>query len=91
MNKAIKVDLVIIDPQNDFCDIIARPGDPVGLTLPDGTQFRSTLPVPGALADMGRVASLVKRVGKRIHDIHVTLAGQNQDAGAAAARRDRGA
>lgn len=69
----LKVHLVIIDPQNDFMDIPARPGDPVGLSLPDGTQFRSTLPVPGALADMGRVAELVKRIGPRLADIHVTM------------------
>jgi nicotinamidase-related amidase len=69
----LKTHLVIIDPQNDFMDIVAKPGDPVGLSLPDGTQFRSTLPVPGALADMGRVAAMVKRIGKRLDDIHVTL------------------
>lgn len=69
----LKAHLVIIDPQNDFMDIIANKGDPVGLALPDGTQFRSTLPVPGALADMGRVAGMVKRIGKRLADIHVTL------------------
>ncbi len=69
----LKAHLVIIDPQNDFMDIVAQPGDPVGLALPDGTQFRSTLPVPGALADMGRVAGMVKRIGKRLEDIHVTL------------------
>lgn len=69
----LKTHLVIIDPQNDFMDIPASKGDPVGLTLPDGTQFRSTLPVPGALADMGRVAHLVDRIGKRLDDIHVTL------------------
>lgn len=69
----LKTHLVIIDPQADFMDIIAKPGDPVGLALPDGTKFRSTLPVPGALADMGRVASLVARIGDRLDDIHVTL------------------
>lgn len=69
----LKAHLVIIDPQNDFMDILAQKGDPVGLALPDGTQFRSTLPVPGALADMGRVADLIKRVGPRLDDIHVTL------------------
>lgn len=69
----IKAHLVIIDPQNDFMDILAGPGDPVGLALPDGTKFRSTLPVPGALADMGRVAAMVKRIGPRLEDIHVTL------------------
>jgi nicotinamidase-related amidase len=69
----MKAHLIIIDPQNDFCDILAGPDDPVGLALPDGTKFRSSLPVPGALADMGRVAGLIKRVGKRLDDIHVTL------------------
>lgn len=33
----------------------------------------ATLPVQGALADMGRVSALVNRVGKRLNDIHVTL------------------
>ncbi len=70
---ALKAHLVIIDPQNDFMDIIAKAGDPVGLALPDGTQFRSTLPVPGALADMERVAGLITRVGSKLDDIHVTL------------------
>lgn len=69
----LKAHLVIIDPQNDFMDIIAKPGDPVGMSLPDGTQFRSSLPVPGALADMERVSTMVKRIGKRLDDIHVTL------------------
>ena len=69
----LKTHLVVIDPQNDFCDILAGKGDPVGLALPDGTKFRSTLPVPGALADMGRVASLINRVGARLDDIYVTL------------------
>jgi nicotinamidase/pyrazinamidase len=69
----LKTHLVVIDPQADFMDIIAKPGDPIGLALPDGTKFRSTLPVPGALADMGRVAALIKRVGDRLEDIHVTL------------------
>lgn len=70
---ALNAQLVIIDPQNDFMDILAGPNDPVGLFLPDGTKFRSTLPVPGALKDMERVAAMVKRVGARLDDIHVTL------------------
>ncbi len=73
MNKNLKIDFVVIDGQNDFMDIKALPGDPVGMSLPDGTQFRSALPVPGALADMTRVAELIKRVGPRLNDIHVTL------------------
>lgn len=33
----------------------------------------STLPVPGADADMKRLAAMVKRIGNRLEDIHVTL------------------
>ncbi|MBI5127902.1 MAG: hypothetical protein HZA66_00525 [Rhodopseudomonas palustris] len=54
-------------------DIPAAPADPVGLALPDGTRFRSTLPVPGALADMNRVATMIGRLGRRLGRIHVTL------------------
>lgn len=69
----MKAHLVIIDPQNDFMDILAKPGDPVGLAIPGGPTFRATLPVPGALADMQRVAELLKRTGDRLDDVHVTL------------------
>lgn len=54
--RGSKIHLVIIDPQNDFCDI---PG--------------ATLPVPGADADMKRLAAFVNRVGHKLDDIHVTL------------------
>jgi len=50
------VHLLIIDPQNDFCD--AR----------EGTLF-----VPGADADMRRLAAMVDRLRGGIADIHVTL------------------
>lgn len=70
---SLSAHLLIIDPQNDFMDIPAKAGDPVGATAPDGTEFRSTLPVPGACADMNRVAALVERVGPRLADIHVTM------------------
>ncbi|MBP9821868.1 MAG: hypothetical protein KBC81_00230 [Candidatus Pacebacteria bacterium] len=56
MSKVLKVHLLVIDPQNDFCDI---PG--------------ATLPVPGADADMKRLAKLVDRIGHKLDDIHVTL------------------
>ncbi len=65
--------LVIIDPQNDFMDILAGPGDPVGLAIPGGPTFRSTLPVPGALKDMERCAAMIRRIGDRLDDIPVTL------------------
>jgi nicotinamidase-related amidase len=54
--KRLNVQLLIIDPQNDFCDI---PG--------------AMLPVAGAQADMERVAQLIRRVGGKLDDIHVTL------------------
>ncbi len=69
----MNVHLLIIDPQNDFMDILAKEGDPIGMELPDGTKFRSTLPVPGAVEDMKRVAQLIDRVGHKLADIHVTM------------------
>src|ERR1700730_12590274 len=71
--QMLKADLVIIDPQNDFMDIKHDGSGWVGAAMPDGTLFRSTLPVPGALDDMRRVAKLIERVGHRLNDIHVTL------------------
>lgn len=50
-----KIDLLIIDPQIDFCD-------------PNGALF-----VPGADGDMQRLSALVKRIGHKLNDIHVTL------------------
>lgn len=51
-----RIELLIIDPQNDFMDL---PG--------------AQLPVPGASADMDRLAAFVRRCGAKIDDIHVTL------------------
>jgi nicotinamidase-related amidase len=51
----MNVQLLIIDPQNDFC-------------RPDGA-----LSVPGAEADMDRLALLVHRLRDKLTDIHVTL------------------
>jgi len=52
----MRVELVIIDPQNDFMD---APG--------------AALPVPGAVADMQRLAAMIDRIGRKLEDIHVTL------------------
>jgi nicotinamidase/pyrazinamidase len=49
------VELLIIDPQIDFCD-------------PSGALF-----VPGADADMARLARMVTRLAPKLADIHVTL------------------
>ena len=51
----MKIHLVVIDPQNDFCS-------------PQGSLF-----VSGADKDMSRLALMVKRVGKKLDDIHVTM------------------
>ncbi len=52
---AKKIDLLIIDPQIDFCD------------------SRGALFVPGADGDMKRLAQMIKRIAKKLNDIHVTL------------------
>lgn len=63
--------LLIIDPQNDFCDL------PEASCLPaaDHAAPRQSpaLPVNGAHADMQRVAALIDRCGERIDEIFVTL------------------
>jgi nicotinamidase-related amidase len=56
--------LLIIDPQNDFCDL------PPGY-LPDSQA--PALPVPGAHADMLRVASLIEQGGAGLSAISITL------------------
>ncbi len=59
--------LLIIDPQNDFCDL--PPAYCSG--LPHGT--RPALPVAGAHADMQRIAALIDAAGAAIDEITVTL------------------
>jgi nicotinamidase/pyrazinamidase len=56
--------LLIIDPQNDFCDL---PAD----FVPAGEA--PALPVPGAHADMQRVAGLINRGLEGIGGISVTI------------------
>lgn len=65
---AKRIHLVIIDPQNDFCD------------LPDsyrprvaGVVVEPALPVIGAHADMQRLAALIDCGGAGLTDISVTL------------------
>ena len=57
----MNVQLFIVDPQNDLCV-----GD-------DGHGNKGTLVVPGADKDMARVAAMIKRLGGRLDDIHVTM------------------
>jgi len=59
--------LLIIDPQNDFCDLPAA-------YLPAGPAAAApALPVPGAHADMLRLADLIRRGGPGLSAISVTL------------------
>lgn len=53
-----KVHLVIIDPQVDFCTPVKKGGK---------------LYVGGAEDDIERLATMVKRLGSRLEDIHITL------------------
>lgn len=65
---AIKTHLVLIDPQNDFCDLPADYRPTVA-----GTVLAPALPVVGAHADMRRVAALIDQGGAGLTEISVTL------------------
>jgi nicotinamidase/pyrazinamidase len=62
--------LLIIDPQNDFCDVPAayRPVDPL-----TGAAVAPALPVAGAHADMQRTAAFIRAAGAALDDITITL------------------
>ncbi|MGM9424717.1 cysteine hydrolase [Hydrogenophaga sp. MI9] len=62
--------LLIIDPQNDFCDLPEgwRATDPLR-----GATAAPALPVPGAHADMLRLAALIDAAGDALDRIVVTL------------------
>ena len=62
--------LLLIDPQNDFCDV------PTSYLITDplsGRPVLPTLPVPGAHADMQRVAQLIEQGGEGLDAISITL------------------
>ena len=65
-----KIQLLIIDPQNDFCDLPAAhcPSDPH-----TGQRLAPALPVQGAHADMQRLAGFIEAAGAALDDIAVTL------------------
>lgn len=58
MQSALKVHLLVIDPQNDFIDTPNSPG---------------SLAVPGAYNDSLRLAGFITRIGQKLDDIHVTM------------------
>ncbi len=64
-----KLHLLIIDPQNDFCDL---PTSYCPLPVA-GLPCAPALPVPGAHEDMRRVARIIERAGHGISGITVTL------------------
>lgn len=61
MSLRKRIEFLIIDPQNDF----SASGN-------NNTQ-QGSLFVPGADADMERIADFIDRVGLKLRDIHVTL------------------
>lgn len=67
--------LLIIDPQNDFCDLPDAwcPVDPVS-----GVRTAPALPVAGAHADLLRLAAFIRDAGDRLDDITVTLDSHNR-------------
>lgn len=62
--------LLVIDPQNDFCDL---PADWHGRNPADGQAIAPALPVAGAHADMQRLAAFIQAQAARIGQITVTL------------------
>src|ERR1035437_9948635 len=65
-----KLHLLLVDPQNDFCDLPAAylPTDPLGT----GT-YAPALPISGAHADMLRVADLINSGMDGLSDRSITL------------------
>lgn len=65
-----KTQLLIIDPQNDFCDLPQsyRPFDPLS-----GERLAPALPVDGAHADMQRLAAFIRHASDGLTDLAVTL------------------
>jgi len=65
-----QIELLVIDPQNDFCDLpeAYRPVDPMS-----GLRVAPALPVAGAHADMQRTAKLIREGAGGLTGIAVTL------------------
>ncbi|GGY05923.1 cysteine hydrolase [Massilia dura] len=65
-----RLHLLVIDPQNDFCDL---PPGHLPVDAATGRAHMPALPVPGAHADMLRLAQLIERGRAGIAAITVTL------------------
>jgi nicotinamidase/pyrazinamidase len=70
-----KTHLLIIDAQNDFCDLPADwcPASPIAANPLSGERLLPALPVAGAHADMLRLATLMRIGAAQISAITVTL------------------
>jgi nicotinamidase-related amidase len=62
--------LLVIDPQNDFCDL---PADWLPVDPATGGVLRPALPVAGSHADLQRVARLIEQGGTGLSAISITL------------------
>jgi nicotinamidase/pyrazinamidase len=69
MTTPRKMHLLIIDPQNDFCDL----PEAYCPRLPSGELGAPSLPVPGAHQDMLRLARLIGRAGAGLSQVTITL------------------
>ena len=67
---APKAHLLLIDPQNDFCDL---PENYHPISAHSHSRESPALPVAGAHADMQRAAVFVRNAGPSISEITVTL------------------
>jgi nicotinamidase-related amidase len=71
MTNDAAIHLLIIDPQNDFCDVPAAAVPPAPAT--PGASLHPALPVPGGHQDMLRLADFMRRASGKFSDVHVTL------------------
>jgi nicotinamidase-related amidase len=67
---AYRTQLLVIDPQNDFCDL---PASWQATEPATGMRIAPSLPVAGAHADMQRTAAFIRAHGSRLDAITVTL------------------
>ena len=70
----MRIELLIIDPQNDFCwPGIKAPeaGNPI--MADPGIYNPGALFIPGAYDDMVRLAAMIDRLKDKLDDIHVTM------------------
>ncbi len=65
--------LLIIDPQNDFCDLPPSHCPPDPIAVDPVASLAPALPVPGAHADLLRLAALIRAGGAGLDEITISL------------------